>query len=195
MPAIAGVGSTPCPCGHQLVCMEARARRHEHGGTCVAPYRVQGLGLLGRAAKTQSTSILAWRLLASPLVMGYLPGVSRPSCPAEQVQQLSHSTVTYKKCHLLSLRPPRRQTSSEGVTCCSARISTRWGPTRSIPPAGAGWLLPMQRQTCEGCGGSRKQSSALSPAPTVTGRPQTPLPEAQTGQCSGLLYPGLRPLG
>lgn len=44
-------------------------------------------------------------------------------------------------------------------------------------------------------GGGGEQPSALSPAPTVTGWPRTPLPEAQTGQCSGLLYPGLRPLG
>lgn len=187
------LAALPVPVGTSLC-----AWRHEHGGTCVAPYRAQGLGLLGRAAKTESTSILAWRLLASPLVMGYLPGVSRSSCPAEQVQQLSHSTVTYKKCHLLSPRPPRRQTSSGGLPA-ALHVSGRGGvPLGASPRQALAGSCPCKGKHVRAAGGGGcvgKQPSALSPAPTVTGWPQTPLPEAQTGQCSGLLYPGLRPLG
>lgn len=57
-----------------------------HGSTCMALCKVWGWGLLGRAAKTESSSILAWSLLASPLGMGYLVRASSCSCPAEQVQ-------------------------------------------------------------------------------------------------------------
>lgn len=48
--------------------------------------KVWGWGLLGRTAKTESSSILAWSLLASPLGMGYLHRVSSCFCPPEQVQ-------------------------------------------------------------------------------------------------------------
>lgn len=45
-----------------------------------------GWGLLGRAAESESSSILAWSLLALPVGMGYLHRVSSCFCPAEQVQ-------------------------------------------------------------------------------------------------------------
>lgn len=48
--------------------------------------KVWGWGLLGRTAKTESSSILAWSLLASPLGMGYLHRVSSCFCPAKQLQ-------------------------------------------------------------------------------------------------------------
>lgn len=70
MPAIVGAGSTPLPCGHRLVHTEAHAWLRAKCG--------RG-GLLGRTAKTESSSILAWRLLASPLGMGYLHGMSNQS--------------------------------------------------------------------------------------------------------------------
>lgn len=47
--------------------------------------KVWGWGLLGRAAKTEPSSILAWRLPASPLGAGHLHTVASHSCPAEQV--------------------------------------------------------------------------------------------------------------
>lgn len=51
----------------------------------MAVCRVWGCGLLGRAAKTESSSILAWRLPAPPLGMGHLHRVTSHSHPAEQV--------------------------------------------------------------------------------------------------------------
>lgn len=65
--------------GHQGNASNHRSWQHSlslwalpcaHGGTCMALCRVWGWGLLGRAATTESSSILAWSLLASPLGTG-----------------------------------------------------------------------------------------------------------------------------
>lgn len=81
--------------GHQGNASNRRSWQHSlslwalpcaHGGTCMTLCKVWGWGLLGRTAKTESSSILAWSLLASPLGMGYLHRVSSCFCPAKQLQ-------------------------------------------------------------------------------------------------------------
>lgn len=79
--------------------------------------KLWGWGLSGRATETESSSILAWSLLASPLGMGHLHRASSCSCPAEQMQRYGAGRGHFLDVPVvwLSFGPPQRHTSSEAL--------------------------------------------------------------------------------